>query len=292
MLIVGHTTHDRYGDDIRAGGCAYYGAKVYDALGADLHLATLVGEDFQCDRELEGLDKTVRRHGETTFFANLYPQRGPRLQLVAAWAPMMRPEMFDEALLDDEVVHLAPVLGQLDLVEWKEAVDPEFLAINVQGWIKIPDPDAGARADISMPDGADVIVQRPWEVTVEELEGVDVASLSDEDLIDQGDLEERLVEAIPVVAVTHGADGASIYVDGKETRLGVYESAEVVDPTGAGDTFAAAFVHRLHESDDPVEAGRFASAAASIVIEGEGASAVDRLDEAAERAEAIEPFRK
>lgn len=286
-LIVGHTTHDRYDDDIRAGGCAYYGAKVYEALGDDVHLATLVGEDFQCAWELDGLEKTVKRHGETTFFANLYPARGPRLQLVAAWAPMIRPEMFDEAVLDDEVVHLAPVLGELDLAEWKDAVDPELLAINVQGWIKIPDPDAGARPDISMPDGADVIVQRPWEVTVEELEGVDVASLSDEDLIDQGDLKERLIEAIPVVAVTHGDEGASIYVDGEETRLGIYEEADVVDPTGAGDTFAAAFVHRLHAGDDPVEAGRFASAAASIVIEGEGASTVDRLDEAAERAKRV-----
>jgi len=287
-LIVGHTTHDRYGEGIRAGGCAYYGAQVYDALGAGGHLATLVGEDFQCDWELDRLEKTVLRHGETTFFANLYPERGPRLQLLAAWAPMMAPGMFDEALLDDEVVHLAPVLGELDLVKWKAAVDPELLAINVQGWIKVPDPDAGGQIEVSMPDGADVVVQRPWEVSVEELEGVDVASLSDEDLIDHGDLEERLIEAIPIVAVTHGDRGASIYVDGQETRLGVYEQADVADPTGAGDTFAAAFVHRLHAGDDPVEAGRFASAAASIVIEGDGASEVDRLGEAGERAKDVE----
>ena len=286
-LIVGHTTHDRYGDDIRAGGGAYDGAKVDDALGADVHLATLVGEDFRCGWELDGLEKTVLRQGETTFFANLYPERGPRLQLLAAWAPMMRPEMFDDALLDDEVVHLAPVLGEFDLGEWKEAVDPELLAINVQGWIKVPDPETSARADISMPEGADVVVQRPWEVTVEELEGVDVASLSDEDLIDQRDLKERLVEAIPIVAVTHSERGASIYVDGEEHRIGIYEECGVEDPTGAGDTFAAAFVHRLHAGDDPVEAGRFASAASSIVIEGQAADGVERLDETAERAKAI-----
>ena len=200
---------------------------------------------------------------------------------------MMRPEMFDDALLDDEVVHLAPVLGELDLAEWKAAVDPELLAINVQGWIKVPDPETSARADISMPEGADVVVQRPWEVTVEELEGVDVASLSDEDLIDQRDLKERLVEAIPIVAVTHSEEGASIYVDGEEHRVGIYEEARVEDPTGAGDTFAAAFVHRLHAGDDPVEAGRFASAAASIVIEGEAADAVERLDEAVDRAKRV-----
>ncbi len=277
-LIVGQTTHDRYDDAYVAGGCAYYGARVYDALGAEVHLATLVGEEFACDDELEGLEKTVVREGETTLFANVYPRRGPRLQLLANRAPAMHPEMFDEELLSDAVVHLAPVLGELDLVEWTEAVDAEMLAINVQGWIKEPDPSVGSGdLGISMPERTDVIVQRPWEVGVEQLRGIDVATMSDEDLIDQGDLRERVVEAIPVVAITHGADGATIVVDGAETEIGVFDGADVTDPTGAGDTFAAAFVHRLHAGDDPVEAGRFAAAAASIVIEGRGGEAIERL---------------
>ena len=32
-LCVGHVTHDRYGDDILPGGCAFYGAKALSALG-------------------------------------------------------------------------------------------------------------------------------------------------------------------------------------------------------------------------------------------------------------------
>ena len=287
--VFGHTTHDRYGEEFVAGGCAYYGARVYRQLGDDVHLGTLVGEDFACKEELEGLDRTLVRHGETTLFTNLYPDDGPRLQLLDAWAPMMRPEMFPDDLLADDLVHLAPVLGELDLAEWKEAVDAERLAISVQGWIKAPDPSARRDfADVALPEGSDIVVQKPWDVTVDQLRGVDVACLSDEDLIDQGDLKERLIEAIPVVALTHGAEGASIFVDGAEHRVGIYEEAELFDPTGAGDTFAAAFLHRLQRGDEPVQAGRFAAAAASIVIEHRGGAGIDRLSEASERAESIE----
>lgn len=289
-LIVGQTTHDRYDDEYVAGGCAYYGARVYGALGDEVRLATLVGDDFACHDELEGVSKTVVRDGETTLFANVYPSRGPRLQLLANRAPAMHPEMFDDELLEDKVVHLAPVLGELDLDEWTEAVDADLLAINVQGWIKEPDPSVGSGdLGIEMPERADVIVQRPWEVDVDNLRGIDVASMSDEDLIDQGDLRERLIEAIPVVAITHGEDGATIVVDDEETDIGIYEGADVQDPTGAGDTFAAAFVDRLHAGDDPVEAGRFASAAASIVIEAQGGEAIGRLagEEVADRAATI-----
>ena len=288
VLVVGHTTHDRYGERLVAGGCAYYGARVYAGLGADVHLATLVGEDFACEDELEGIRRSVVRYGDTTLFKNLYPEDAPRLQLLEEWAPMMTPAMFEESVLSADVVHLAPVLGEIDLVEWKEAVDAEMLAISVQGWIKAPDPGARERiTGVAIPEGADVVVQRPWDVTVDDLRGVDIACTSDEDLREQGDLLDRLLEAVPIVAVTHGADGASIWVEGEERHVGVYEEADVVDPTGAGDTFASAFVHRLARGADPTDAGRHAAAAASIVIEAEGGTALDRLPETENRAASL-----
>jgi sugar/nucleoside kinase (ribokinase family) len=48
-----------------------------------------------------------------------------------------------------------------------------------------------------------------------------------------------------------------------------YPAGEV-DATGAGDVFAAAYLVRLHETDDPLSAGLFASCAASISIEAPG----------------------
>jgi sugar/nucleoside kinase (ribokinase family) len=47
-----------------------------------------------------------------------------------------------------------------------------------------------------------------------------------------------------------------------------------VDPTGAGDVFAATFVIRYHFGDDPWEAAAAAACAASLSVEAEGWAAV------------------
>ena len=46
-----------------------------------------------------------------------------------------------------------------------------------------------------------------------------------------------------------------------------------MDATGAGDTFAGAFLARHVAGDDPVAAGRYANAAAALSTTGYGAVA-------------------
>jgi sugar/nucleoside kinase (ribokinase family) len=62
----------------------------------------------------------------------------------------------------------------------------------------------------------------------------------------------------------------------------VHPAAEV-DPTGAGDVFATAFLVSLARGDDLAAAGAFGAAAASIVVEGVGPAALSRLGETAAR---------
>ena len=47
-----------------------------------------------------------------------------------------------------------------------------------------------------------------------------------------------------------------------------------VDPTGAGDVFAAAFFIRLYQTRDPWEAARFATQLASISVTRPGISGI------------------
>ena len=51
----------------------------------------------------------------------------------------------------------------------------------------------------------------------------------------------------------------------------------VVDPTGAGDVFAAAYLVGYRETGEPLEAARFASCAASICVEAGGLAGVPTL---------------
>lgn len=287
-LIVGHVTHDRYEEGFVAGGCALYGALVHQRL-ADVspddvvHLVTAVGEDFVCDAAIESLDATITRRGETTVFTNLYPDDGPRVQLLDAQGEEVEPRGVPREWLDADLVHLAPVLGEVDLQKWKDAAGDGLLAINVQGWIKVGEPEeAGSRR----------VIQKPWEVSEKDLRGVDIACLSEEDIIDQGDLLERLVKNVPIVALTLGGRGSRIYVNGwVAEEVGIYP-AEVVDPTGAGDVFAATFCNAIASGQEPREAARYASAAASIIIEDIGPGAMDRLNEMEERSELVESYRE
>jgi sugar/nucleoside kinase (ribokinase family) len=73
--------------------------------------------------------------------------------------------------------------------------------------------------------------------------------------------------------VTEGQDGATLYYQG-ETVHCAPRPTKAVDPTGAGDVFAAAFLVRLDETEDPYEAARFANVAASLSVEGEGIESV------------------
>ncbi len=286
VLVVGSVTHDRCGKNMVPGGCAFYGARVYRGLGADAHLVTSVGTDFRCEEMLRDQPSTVLRAGRTTLFSNYYPVDRPRVQVLEASASSVTPESVSPALLESDVIHLAPVLGEVSLGRWKAAARSKFLAISVQGWIKRATVQLGRGATI---DGGMVVlgagrlvVQEPWAVDATALQGIRVACLSEEDLIGQGDLLRRLCDAIPIVACTLAAKGCHVISRGKVTRIGVF-STEVVDPTGAGDAFAAAFVYRLAHGDCPTDAARYGAAAASVVVEAVGGAALWRMAEVAQR---------
>ncbi|MFQ5879190.1 MAG: PfkB family carbohydrate kinase, partial [Dehalococcoidia bacterium] len=80
-------------------------------------------------------------------------------------------------------------------------------------------------------------------------------------------------QRVPVVVYTEGHKGARLWHQGK-CRLVPALPVAAVDPTGAGDAFAAAFLVRWHESGDAWQSARFATACASFVVEAEGAQGV------------------
>jgi ribokinase len=82
-----------------------------------------------------------------------------------------------------------------------------------------------------------------------------------------------LVELVPRVVVTLGADGAR-YADrdGRDERIPAYP-VEVADSTAAGDAFTGALAVAWGEGRDIVEAVRWAAAAGAACVRTPGASA-------------------
>jgi bifunctional ADP-heptose synthase (sugar kinase/adenylyltransferase) len=168
------------------------------------------------------------------------------------------------------VVHLAPILREIELARWCAAAAGRFVGVGVQGWVRAV-----------RPDGA--VEQPPWRFEPAELRGVHAACVGEDDLRGQGDLVERLAAIVPVVAFTHGERGCELLLRGRTVRVGAYRTREV-EPTGAGDVFAAGFFLALGRGEDAVDAARLGAAAASVVVEGRAGDELHRVREAVARA--------
>lgn len=285
VLAIGHVTHDRYGDDLVAGGCAYFGAMVAQSLGANVKLLTTVGEDFCLFSALAGLTLSLKQKGKTTVFTNLYPANAPRLQIVETQAPMIEIQDLPEdwKLSRPDILFLAPVMGELNpLTPWAKEINAKLTTMTLQGYMK-----CGAQSDIEelRSQGKRILIRNPEPLVDQLFEGVDAIFFSDEDLLLYGDdqLKAELIAKVPMVFITQGAKGCLVYLNGKEYQTGIYATSNVVDPTGAGDTFAMATTLALGVGLDPLDAAYFGACASSVMIEGLGSLPVSRLRESYQR---------
>jgi ribokinase len=98
------------------------------------------------------------------------------------------------------------------------------------------------------------------------LDAVDLLVVNEHEATLLGDL----LDVVPAVVITLGAEGAEVRADGESTRV-PGRAVEVVDTTGAGDTFCGALAARLDDGAPLVAATRFATAAAALSVRRAGA---------------------
>lgn len=106
--------------------------------------------------------------------------------------------------------------------------------------------------------------------------GVPPQLLKDADLLIVNEIEaefygDALHERGGLVALTLGGAGAALFKMGKEIARVPAFDVQVVDTTGAGDTFCGALAVALAEGQAPEQALRFASAAAALAVTRAGA---------------------
>jgi sugar/nucleoside kinase (ribokinase family) len=108
--------------------------------------------------------------------------------------------------------------------------------------------------------------------------GADAMFVSDEDLVGGPDDTAAWIRDVPIVVMTESYRGAQVCAGGRWRRIGPFPADEV-DPTGAGDTLATAFLIRFRETGDLGESVRFGAAAASLSIAGAGADSMASREE-------------
>ncbi|MDI3541366.1 MAG: nucleoside kinase [Candidatus Methanomethylophilaceae archaeon] len=90
---------------------------------------------------------------------------------------------------------------------------------------------------------------------------------------------------VDLVLVTRGAAGSSVYIGGDEISVPAVKAKRVVDTTGAGDAYRAAFYNALYRGMSILDAAAAGAAAASFAVEEEGAlTAIPSWEQVMERA--------
>ena len=278
MLVVGPLAYD----DVRTpggrrvgllGGSATY-ASIAAAKYAPTGLASVAGLDLNDDdlRLLRraGVDVrgVERRDGRTLRWSGTYADdftrsevRNVDLGVVGGWQPRI-PDGFRDA----RFVFLANTDPRAQL-EALEQVRPDLVVLDtMEQWIREP-------------RGLDLVLGRATVLSVNAEELALISGVAADSARAAAVILGRGPRA---VIVKRGKAGATLVTPDGATSVPAYP-AKVVDPTGAGDAFAGAFVGRLAtlgNSDGAAlrEAFAHGAAAASVTVESFGVGALVRAD--------------
>jgi len=246
------------------GGSVTYAALAASRLGWQVAILTTAGPDFEPERDLPGVTVFLERSSATTRFVNLYDEDGRRRQFLSASSSAIELLPLPEEWRRPDVLLLGPVAGEMP-AGMALAFEAQVVGAIAQGWVRSFDPDGR-------------VTSSEWVDPGRDLAGVHVLFLSQHDLPEAPARARELLSVVPMVVLTQGWRGATLY-----SRDAVHEVPSLprseVDPTGAGDVFAATFLVRYHETGDFGEAAAFAACAASCAVEALGASGLgDRAE--------------
>ncbi len=276
FLTIGHVTRDLHPDGpFSPGGTVTFAALTAYRLGMATGIITRA--DAEMSAALPALLPSTSLHvlpsQQTTTFANQY-RDGFRTQYLYARADHFQASDVPGPWRDAPVVLLGPLVQEMQ---------PEFVALfprrpgaiiaaTPQGWLRRWDSDGR-------------VWPTPWLEADRVLPLLDVLILSHEDLLpfadgNRAEADEILTQwsrYVPFLVATDGRHGATLFRDGSTQRFPAY-SANEVDPTGAGDVFAAAFLTFLYQYGDPERAVDFANCVASFSIEQNGIQGIPTLE--------------
>jgi sugar/nucleoside kinase (ribokinase family) len=260
VLAIGHTAKDEFPDgSTRLGGSALYAAATAARLGAETTLVTRAGPaerpalDALCG-EL-GITLHALPSDVTTTFAFRYDDAGHRHLRLRARAPELALTDLAASLHGADAVVFGTIAGELDASLFGTTL-ARIEVLVAQGFLR------GWTADGD-------IVARPWDDAATIMPRVSATVVSDEDGADT----EAWARAGTLV-VTHAERGSDVLHDGRTEHIHAFAAARIVDPTGAGDAFAAGLAVALGEGLAIRDAATFASAVASFAVEGPATSAL------------------
>ncbi len=262
-LIIGHVTKDNIPGGAILGGTPSYAGLTAHKLGKRTAIVTSFGPDVPSLEVLNGIHIQSFPGPATTTFENIYLD-GVRYQKWLATGEPLTLANVPSAWRQSPIIHLAPMAQELSPGLCRQFPD-SLICVTIQGWLRGQ-------------NGAFNVIYEPHPDLEESLGCIDILVLSLADLGGNRAATDHLLTSVKIGVETLGPGGCKVYHDGQVIHIPVKPEVEV-DPTGAGDIFAAAFFSRYRDTGDYVMAAQFANACASLSVGKVGIASVPSLAE-------------
>ena len=276
FLTIGHVTRDiLLNQTFSLGGTVSFAALTAYHLGLVVAITTCADAELLAEllARLPEIGLAVHTSSATTAFINTYHE-GFRTQHLRARADQLQLDDVPEAWRKAPIVLFGPLDQELSpsLVRRFPRHPGSIFAATPQGWLRRWDENGR-------------VWPAPWTAAGEILPLLDVLILSHEDLLpfangNRTDADAMLSHwsmQVPLLVATDDRQGATLFQHGIAERFPAYPAHEV-DPTGAGDVFAAAFLVYYHRHGDPRKAVDFANCVASLSIEHVGITGIPTME--------------
>ena len=265
LVVIGPVTHDLVVvEDVeshKVGGATYFQTFVFEKFYSD-YLAIVNCSDEGLANEFPSTDKVkVILKDDTHFFINNYPfkdNRDVRKQLSNfARIPILKSDLEDILPSEIDGFVLNPLNRfdfPLETIEYlKDFNVPIFMSL--QGFLRVHGDKVNENYTIKLANFDDLTAI---------LSGVNTIFLDEaEKNIIGGDYD------VDEMVITNGSHGSRIVGDG-EIRIDAVECECVVDTTGCGDTYMAAYITQRMQSKSLRQSGDFASFIASEKLKKSG----------------------
>lgn len=224
-LLIGTTTADIIPNGRVLGGTVSYSAPVLAAFGHNVKIVTSANLEDPLIQQLNSLaDCYIVPSEYTPTFENRYAADGIRTQYVSHTAETITAQHIPEKWKNIEHVHIAPLVDDVDISVVKHFRNATQL-LTPQGYLR--NWDNGGRVEF-----------KPWHDD-ELLSYIDILICSRADLIGEPTLAKYYAKHVSNFVLTDGESGG-VYHNASfiGTKYDAYR-VEEIDPTGAGDVFAA-----------------------------------------------------
>ncbi|MBI2616943.1 hypothetical protein HYW55_02340 [Candidatus Gottesmanbacteria bacterium] len=241
VLIVGDVTIDQNrietGTYVGPGGPVYFGGKTFLNLGDQVTLIAPYGEDFPKETTLTGAQWIPQTPAfkKTLVFKNILERDGERRQFVEHVSDVSnfyQTYVNDTRLRNRDILIVAPLLPRIPF---------HTLQTITSGKKSLR---------VLLPQGMYRKVLTDQSISHGELQDEEkILRMFDVVILSERDSPTALSRALswslvgPLVVVTKAGQGCMFFQNGIRTHVPAFTVEEIVDSTGSGDIFAAAFAH-------------------------------------------------